>query len=187
MSRTIVIEFLTLDGVVDDPDGSGGTPSGGWAFRHGPDTIAGDKFQLGAALNDGIMVLGHNTWKQFSRIWPNRDDDFSRRMNAIPKLVLSRSTTDFADWANSTHLDGDLGEVVRRTSEERDVIIAGSISVVHALMAADLIDEYRLLIFPTIAGTGRHLFPNGAAHANLRTVTAEPSGAAVLVRFERDA
>ncbi len=186
MSRTIAIEFVTLDGVLDDPDGSDGTASGGWAFRHGPDTVAGDKFQLGAVLDKGVMVLGHNTWKQFSRIWPDRDDEFSRRMNAVPKLVVSRSATEFAEWANSTHFDGDLVEVVRRKSEERDVIIAGSISVVHALMAADLIDEYRLLIFPTIVGTGRYLFPNGAAPVNLRTVGAESSGAAVLARFERD-
>jgi hypothetical protein len=72
----IVIEFITLDGIVSDPDGSGGTPTGGWAFRHGPETVAGDKFRLGSTLDEGVMVLGRRTWQLFSRLWPGRDDPF---------------------------------------------------------------------------------------------------------------
>ena len=75
----IVIQFITLDGVVSDPDGSGGTPAGGWAFRHGPETVAGDKFRLGSTLDGGVMLLGRTTWQLFSRLWPGRDDPFAAR------------------------------------------------------------------------------------------------------------
>ncbi|MEV0414959.1 dihydrofolate reductase family protein [Streptomyces sp. NPDC050448] len=181
----IVIEFITLDGVVSDPDGSGGTPLGGWAFRHGPETVAGDKFRLGSALDDGVMLLGRTTWQLFSRLWPGRDDPFSARMNAVPKLVASRRLTDASAWANSRILEGDLVDTVKR--ERRDVIITGSLSVVHALMAADLIDEYRLLTFPTVLGAGERLFPAGAPPVYLECVSAEPVGAAVLARYRRAA
>lgn len=83
----IVIQFITLDGIVSDPDGSGSTPSGGWAFRPGPETVAGDKFRLGTVLDEGVMLLGRTTWQLFSRIWPGRDDSFATRLNAAPKLV----------------------------------------------------------------------------------------------------
>ena len=103
----IVIEFITLDGIVSDPDGSGGTPAGGWAFRHGPEAVAGDKFRLGSVLDDGVLLLGRKTWELFSRIWPGRDDPFSTRMNAAPKLVASRTLTDASAWQNSQAVDGD--------------------------------------------------------------------------------
>ncbi|MBW8802147.1 MAG: riboflavin biosynthesis protein RibD, partial [Streptomyces sp.] len=104
----IVIEFVTLDGIVSDPDGSAGTPTGGWAFRHGPETVAGDKFRLGRTLDDGVMLLGRTTWQLFSRIWPGRDDPFATRMNAAPKLVASRTLTDTSAWGNSRVMDGGL-------------------------------------------------------------------------------
>jgi dihydrofolate reductase len=181
----IVIQFITLDGIVSDPDGSGSTTAGGWAFRHGPETVAGDKFRLGSTLDDGVMLLGRTTWQLFSRLWPGRDDPFSGRMNAVPKLVASRTLADASAWANSQLIDGDLVDVVKR--ERRDVIIAGSLSVVRALMAEDLVDEYRLLIFPTILGTGERLFPAGGPPAYLECLSAEPIGAAVLTRYGMEA
>jgi dihydrofolate reductase len=181
----IVIEFMTLDGIFSDPDGSAGTPTGGWAFRHDPATVAGDKFRLGSTLDEGVMVLGRSTWQLFSRLWPGRDDPFSTRMNAVPKLVASRTLTDTSAWANSTVIDGDLVDAVKR--EQRDVIITGSLSVVHALMAEDLIDEYRLLTFPTILRTGERLFPADGSPAYLECLSAEPAGAAVLTRYGRAA
>src|SRR3954453_17704320 len=177
----IVIQFITLDGIVSDPDGSGGTPTGGWAFRHGPETVAGDKFGLGSTLDDGVMLLGRTTWQLFSRLWPGRDDPFSARMNAVPKLVASRTLIDTSAWANSKIIDGDLIDAVE--PERRDVIITGSRSVVRALMAEDLIDEYRLLTFPTILGTGERLFPAGGSPTYLECLSAEPAGAAVLTRY----
>jgi dihydrofolate reductase len=181
----IVIEFITLDGIVSDPDGSGGMPAGGWAFRHGPETVAGDKFRLGNKLDEGVMLLGRRTWQLFSRLWPGRDDPFSARMNAVPKLVATRGRIDTSAWANSQVIDGDLIDAVKR--EPRDVIITGSLSVVHALMAEDLIDEYRLLTFPAILGTGERLFPPGGPSAYLECLSAEQAGAAVLARYGRTA
>ncbi|MEU6852802.1 dihydrofolate reductase family protein [Actinacidiphila alni] len=181
----VVIEFITLDGIVSDPDGSGGTPSGGWAFRYGPEAVAGDKFRLGGTLDNGVMLLGRTTWQLFSRLWPGRDDPFSARMNAVPKLVASRTVTDTSAWANSRVLDGGLVDAVRR--ERRDVVVTGSLSLVHALAAEDLVDEYRLLTFPTVLGTGRRLFPEGAPRADLECVSAERTGAAVLSVYRRAA
>jgi dihydrofolate reductase len=82
--RVIVIEFITLDGVVEDPDGSAGTPYGGWAFRHGPETVAGDKFRLGAIMETGTMLLGRRTWELFAGLRPHRVDPFSQRLNRMP-------------------------------------------------------------------------------------------------------
>src|ERR1700684_3525022 len=179
----IVIEFVSLDGIVSDPDGSGGTPAGGWAFRHGPEAVAGDKFRLGRVLDDGVMLLGRRTWELFAKIWPGRDTPFAQRMNAVPKLVLSRTLTDASAWSNS-QVAADPVDVVRR--EPRDLIITGSLSIVHPLMTAGLIDEYRLLTFPTILGTGARLFPAGGPPAYLECRSAEQSGAAVLTRYGRD-
>ncbi len=181
----IVIQFITLDGIVSDPDGSDGSPAGGWAFRHGRETVAGDKFQLGRVLDDGVMLLGRTTWQLFSRLWPERDDPFSKRMNAAPKMVASRTLADVSAWANSRVIDGDVVDAVKR--EQRDVIITGSLSIVRALMAADLIDEYRLLTFPTILGAGERLFPAGGPPVYLECLSAEEAGAAVLTRYRRTA
>jgi dihydrofolate reductase len=181
----IVIEFITLDGIVSDPDGSAGTPLGGWAFRHGPEAVAGDKFRLGRTLDDGVLLLGRATWQLFSRLWPGRDDPFAARMNAVPKLVASRTLphADTSAWANSQLLDGDLVDAVKR--EGRDVVVTGSLSVVDRLMAADMVDEYRLLTFPTVLGTGRRLFQTGSRHAELECLAAEQVGAAVLTVHRR--
>jgi dihydrofolate reductase len=179
----IVIQFITRDGVVSAPDGSDGRPAGGWAFRHGPAAVAGDPFRLGSTLDDGVLLLGRTTWQFFSQLWPKRDDPFSARMNAVPKLVATRTLTDTSAWANSRVVEGDLIGAVRR--EPRDVIVMGSLSVTRALMAGDLIDEYRLITFPTILGTGERLFPSGGKPTYLECLSAEQAGAVVLTRYGR--
>ncbi|MGI5200552.1 dihydrofolate reductase family protein [Spirillospora sp. CA-108201] len=121
----------------------------------------------------------------FSRLWPGRDDPFSARMNNARKVVVSRTLTDTSAWANSEVVDGDLVDAVKR--ERRDVIITGSLGVVHTLMAGDLVDEYRLLTFPTILGTGARLFPAGCPLAHLECLSSEQVGAAVLTRYGRAA
>jgi dihydrofolate reductase len=181
----IVIEFITMDGIVTDPDGSGGTPAGGWAFRYGPEAVTGDKFRIGSVLDEGVLLLGRKTWEMFSRIWPGRDDPFSARMNAVPKLVATRTLTDTAAWENSKAVDGDILDAVKR--EQRDVVIMGSLSLVHTLMGNDLIDEYRLLTFPTILGTGERLFPTDGPPADLELVSAAQIGATVFAQYRRPA
>ena len=135
-----VIEFSTLDGVVHDPDGSAGSPGGGWAFRYGPGPVAGDKFRLGELLETATMLLGRHTWQQFSHLWPQRDDDFAKLMNDMPKLVASRTLDDVSAWDNSSVLEGDLVDEARARSATGDIIVTGSTRVVHQLAAHDLVD-----------------------------------------------
>ncbi|TDV56458.1 dihydrofolate reductase family protein [Actinophytocola oryzae] len=187
MSDLTVIEFVTLDGVIEDPDGSGGTPNGGWAFRHGPEAVAGDKFLLGPLLDTGVMLLGRTTWELFAKIWPTRTDEFSTRMNNIPKLVASHSLTSVDDWQNSSLLEDDLVTTVRRRKAEQDVIVTGSISVVHELAGHDLVDEYRLLVFPSVFGTGQRLFSDHTPPTDLRLSAVEQRGPAALLRYRKAA
>ncbi len=186
MGQLIVIEFMTLDAKVSDPDGSGGTPTGGWAFRHGPDAVAGDKFGLGATLDGGAMLLGRRTWEMFARIWPNRDDEFSQRMNAVPKLVVSSRERDLSAWSGSRRLDGDLVDGVRRELTDGDLIVAGSLSVVGELAAQDLVDQYRLLTFPTVVGEGTPLFDPAGPSLKLTCTSAIQAGPAVLTTYDVD-
>jgi dihydrofolate reductase len=186
MYQTIVITFTTLDGVMEDPDGRDGTQNGGWAFRHGPDAVAGDKFKLGPVLDRGVLLMGHKTWQAFSKLWPNRADDFSATMNRIPKLVVSRGSPDLNAWANSSVLNGDLIEAIGKAKAEYDVIVVGSASVVHALAEHNLVDEYRIMVFPDLLGHGTRLFTDETVPTRLRLVSAETAGPAVLMRYERD-
>ncbi len=150
MSHVIVVEFVSLDGVMEDPDGSGGSPRGGWAFRYGRP----DPFGLGEVLRSGALLLGRHTWQQFAGIWPGRDDPFSAQLNAKRK-------------------------------QEQDIVVMGSTSVVRTLMARDLVDEYRLLVFPLVLGTGTRLFPDGTAPADLALVSAQARGAVARLVYTR--
>jgi dihydrofolate reductase len=186
MGRVIVIEFMSVDGVMQDPDGREGTPLGGWAFRYGPETVAGDKFALGEVLRTGTMLLGRRTWEMFAGIWPGRHDEFSDAMNAVPKLVASRSLETAGRWQNSAVLEGDLAAAVKERRQAQDIIVAGSASVVRALAAHDLVDEYRLLVFPLVLGTGQRVFAEGGPPAELALVAAETMGAAARLTYRRD-
>ncbi|HTW97564.1 MAG TPA: dihydrofolate reductase family protein [Acidimicrobiales bacterium] len=187
MHKIIVIAFTSLDGIIEDPDGSRGTANGGWAFRHGPEAVAGDKFALGPVLESAALLLGRRTWELFSHLWPNRSDEFSSTMNRIPKLVVSRTLTDVSTWANSTVVGDDLLPAVEEQTRRRDIVVAGSVSIVHALAAADLVDEYRLLVFPTALGEGARLFAAETAPTHLRLLSADAAGQAVLLRYGRPA
>lgn len=187
MSRIIVIQFVTLDGVVHDPDGADGSPHGGWAFRHGPEAIAGDKFALGEVLDTGALLLGRRTWEKFAGLWPTREDEFSAKMNAIPKLVASRTLDDVGAWSNSTLLDGDLLAEAAARKAESDIVVVGSATVAHALIGADLVDEYRLLVFPTLAGDGTRLFESPRPSTAFTLASAPSSGPAALLVYSRAA
>jgi dihydrofolate reductase len=186
MHNLIVIEFITLDGVVEDPDGSAATPRGGWAFRHGPEAVAGDKFGLGPLLDTGVMLLGRTTWELFAKIWPGRSDEFATKLNNIGKLVVSRSLTSADAWQNSTVVGDDPVTVVRRLKARQDVIVTGSISVVHTLARHGLVDEYRLMVFPTVVGAGNRLFAGGTPPTELSLSSVERRGAAALLSYRLD-
>lgn len=177
MGRLIVTQFITLDGVVEDPDGSDHTSFGGWAMRHGPQGVAGDKFRLGPILEHGTLLFGRRTWEHFSTLWPTRDDPFSQAMNAATKAVATRRVIDPHVWANSRAIDTPLADWLRDTVATTDVVVIGSESVVTALAEEDLVDEYRLLVFPTAVGSGRRLFPTGHS---LELASVEQVGPAAL-------
>jgi dihydrofolate reductase len=110
-------------------------------------------------LDTGAMLLGRRTWQLFAGIWPGRDDPFSAKLNAMPKLVASHSLENAAGWQNSTVLRGDLVTEAGKRKQEQDIVVTGSVSVIRELMAHDLVDEYRLLVFPLVLGAGTRLFP----------------------------
>jgi len=177
MRRLIVVQFTTIDGVVEDPDGSDGTDFGGWAMRHGPQGVAGDKFRLGPVLGTGTLLFGRHTWEHFSTLWPRRDDPFSTAMNRATKAVASSGQPDLSAWPNSHQVDRPLTAWTRATKETVDIVVIGSGSVVTHLANVGLVDEYRLLIFPTATGAGRRLF---RAPHQLSLHRAEQVGPAVL-------
>jgi dihydrofolate reductase len=180
MARIIVAQFITLDGVVEDPDGSGGTSFGGWAFRHGREAVAGDKFAYGPILQTGVFLFGRNTWEHFSTLWPGRDDPFARALNSADKAVATRSGVDLGQWQNSRVVSGDVLDWARRESVDRDVVIIGSGSIVELFVEAGLVGEYRLRVFPTATGAGRRLFENGC---RLDLVGAERMGPTMLTIY----
>jgi dihydrofolate reductase len=179
MSDVIVIQFITLDGVVSDPDGRSGTGYGGWAFKYGSGPVSDDKFRLGARMTDGVQLYGRRTWEHFARLWPGRDTDYARVMNSVPKRVATRTGIDATAWSSSAAIDGDPLTWVKDERTQRDVVVIGSLSLVHALAAADLVDEYRLITFPTVVGAGDRLFAAGTP-ADFRFTVAEPADAAAL-------
>jgi dihydrofolate reductase len=183
MGHVIVTGFISLDGIVTDPDGSGDTAAGGWAFRHGPETHSGDKFRLGELMDTGVLLLGRNTWELFSKLWPNRTDDFSTRMNKMAKVVASHTLTDLSAFPNSTLMDGSLTDYVR--AEPRTIAVTGSLSVIRALQAADLVDEYRLMTLPSIVGTGEKMFGPTDNPVHLRLTSLVQTGAASLATYKR--
>ncbi|MBN9619989.1 MAG: dihydrofolate reductase [Actinobacteria bacterium] len=160
MGRIVVSEFVSLDGVMEDPGGAEGYRHGGWAlgFDRGP---SGDAFKLDELLAAEVMLLGRVTYQGFAAAWPSREDEqgFAAKMNGMPKYVVSTTLTS-ADWNNSTVLSGDpIEEITALTARTTgDLLVAGSAQLVQLLAAHDLVDEYRLMIFPTLLGAGKRLF-----------------------------
>jgi dihydrofolate reductase len=181
-NRVIAVAFTTLDGVVEDPDGSWGTPFGGWGFDFGPQVFAGDKFQLGPILETGALLFGRSTWQLFAQRWPTRTDSFATAMNQARKHVASRTLDSVEAWSNSVLLQLDLADAVEQLRADGDVVIVGSTEIVHQLAARGLIDEYRLLVLPTVVGTGARLFDGTGARLQLTSADAGDPG--LLLRYD---
>ena len=158
MGKVAVTEFISLDGVVEDPGGSENFERGGWAFDfdRGED---GDKFKLDEALESDALLLGRITWQGFADAWPQREGDFADKFNQMPKYVVSSTLKD-PEWNNTTVLDGDVVEAVSKLKQEQEGIVAvhGSPSQAQALIENDLVDELHLMVFPVVLGTGKRLF-----------------------------
>jgi dihydrofolate reductase len=183
MRRIVVTEFISADGVIEDPGGAEGTRHGGWTFKfNDPD---GMKFKLDEAMDHEAMLLGRVTYEGFAKAWPGMTDDvgFADKMNGMAKYVVSKTLTQ-ADWNNSAILSGDLGHEVRALKEQDggDILVAGSASLVRGLTDLGLVDEYRLMMFPIALGAGKRLFDgiSDAAALTLADVTPLKSGTVIL-------
>jgi dihydrofolate reductase len=166
MGRIVVTEFVSLDGVMEDPGGSEGTKHGGWTFRFNRGA-GGDRFKLDEIRDAEALLLGRVTYQGFAAAWPTIQDPdgFADRMNGMPKYVVSTTLSDGdATWNNSAVVRGDVVAELRRLKKkiEGDLLVAGSASLVRVLAENDLVDEYRLMVFPIALGAGKRLFEDVA-------------------------
>jgi dihydrofolate reductase len=158
MGRIVVTEFVSLDGVVEDPGGSEDFKYGGWSFEFSRGD-EGDKFKLDETRAADALLLGRVTYEGFAQAWPEREGEFADKFNGMPKYVVSSTISEPA-WNNSTVLQGDLGEAVAavRGKHDGDIVVHGSAQLVQALLQRDLVDELRLMVFPVVLGAGKRLF-----------------------------
>jgi dihydrofolate reductase len=186
MGRIVVTEFVSLDGVMEDPGGSENFKHGGWTFEisRGDE---GDKFKLDETMSSDALLLGRRTYEGFAEAWPSREGEFADRFNSMPKYVVS-STLGDPDWSNSTVLSGDLADEVKRVRDEHDgdVVVHGSAQLVQGLLENDLVDELRLMVFPVVLGDGKRLFGETSDKKPLRLKSTQTvgDGVAILV-YER--
>jgi dihydrofolate reductase len=161
MGKLVVTEFVSVDGVFEDPGGAEGYEHGGWTFEYDRGE-EGNAFKLDELLEAQVQLLGRKTYEGFAAAWPSREGPFADKLNSDPKVVVSSTLTN-PEWQNTTVLSGDVAEQVWKLKDETEgvILVAGSGTLVGTLLAADLIDELRLMVFPTILGRGRRLFPEG--------------------------
>jgi dihydrofolate reductase len=187
MGDLVVTEFVTLDGVMQDPGGSGEYERGGWAFTfdRGPE---GDKFKYEELMASDAQLLGRLTYEGFAKAWPTMEGtgEFGEKMNAMPKFVVS-TTLDNPEWNNTTVLKGDLAKEVEALKQQfaGDILVAGSGQLVTSLLANDLVDELHLMVFPILLGDGKRLFANAEATKPLKLVESRQTGAVAILTFSR--
>jgi dihydrofolate reductase len=184
VSKLVVSEFLTLDGVFEDPGGAEGLPYGGWAFEfeRGPE---GDKFKLDELMAADALLLGRTTYEGFAAAWPKMEGTgaFGERMNSMPKFVVS-STLENPEWNNTRVVDASgFGDRVRQLKGEfqGDLLVNGSGRLACGLAEHGLVDEYRLMVFPTAVGRGKRLFEGLGTSQALRMVGTQRAGDTVIL------
>jgi dihydrofolate reductase len=185
VGRIVVTEFITVDGVVEDPGGNEGHPHGGWAFE----TVRGEgeQFKSDETMGSDALLLGRRTYQGFADAWPSREGDFADKFNSMPKYVVSSTLRD-AEWSNSTVLGGDLAEEVAelRRRHDGDIVVHGSAQLVQALLDNGLVDELRLMVFPVVLGSGKRLFGDGAKQS-LQLAESRNVGDGVVILIYRSA
>jgi len=181
VGRIVVTEFVSLDGVVEAPGGGESFKHGGWSFEieRGDE---GDKFKLDEALSAEALLLGRVTYEGFAAAWPSRDGEFADKFNNMPKYVVSSTLTD-PEWNNTTVVTGDVAEAVGKLKQEQDgdIVVHGSPRLVQALVEHDLVDEYRLMVYPVILGSGKRLFGETTDKKSLRLVDSKTVGDGVAI------
>ena len=188
MGDVVVTEFISLDGVIEDPGGSEDFEHGGWSFEFNRGD-EGDRFKLDELMAADVQLLGRTTYQGFAAAWPDMRQstgDFGEKMNAMPKHVVSTTLSDEdASWENSTVIRDDVPGAVRKLTQEvdGDILIAGSATLARSLADEGLIDRINLMMFPIVLGTGKRLFPEGIPRSTLELDTVEqvgPDGVLVL-------
>jgi dihydrofolate reductase len=181
VGRIVVTEFVSLDGVMEDPGGSENFKHGGWsfAFSRGDE---GDKFKLDETRASDALLLGRVTYEGFADAWPSREGEFADKFNSMPKYVLS-STLQDPEWSNSTVLKGDLAEEVAKLKQEHDgdIVVHGSAQLAQTLIEDDLVDELRLMVFPVMLGSGKRLFGDTSDKKSLQLVDSKVVGDGVAI------
>jgi dihydrofolate reductase len=185
MGKIVVTEFVSLDGVMEDPGGAEDYKHGGWTFEidRGEE---GDKFKLDETFEAEAQLLGRVTYEGFADAWPSREGDFADKFNAMPKYVVS-STLGEPEWNNSTVLRGDLVAEITKLKSEVDgvILVAGSAQLVQGLIEHDLVDELRLMVFPVVLGSGKRLFGDVIEKKPLQLTDSKTVGAGVaLLTYE---
>jgi dihydrofolate reductase len=181
MGRIIVTEFISVDGVVEDPGGSENFKYGGWTFEFSRGE-EGDQFKLDETLEAEAQLLGRVTYEGFAEAWPPRDGEFADKFNNMPKYVVS-STLKNPEWTNSTVLDGDMAESVAKLKDEvdGDIVVHGSVQLVQGLIEHGLVDELRLMVFPVVLGGGKRLFGETSDKRTLRLTDSKTVGDGVSI------
>jgi dihydrofolate reductase len=185
VGRIVVTEFVSLDGVMEDPGGAESFRHGGWSFEieRGDE---GNTFKLDETLSSEALLLGRATYEGFAEAWPSREGEFADKFNTMPKYVVS-STLGEPQWNNSTVLKGDAAEEVAKLKQEQDgdIVVHGSAQLVQALIEHDLVDELRLMVYPVVLGSGKRLFGETSDKKRLRLVDSQVVGDGVLIlRYE---
>jgi len=181
VGRLIATEFVSLDGVMEDPGGSEHFEHGGWSFKFDRGE-EGDEFKLDETRQSDALLLGRVTYQGFAEAWPSRTGEFADKFNSMPKFVVSTTLEDPL-WNNTTVIKGNVAEEVSKLKQQAggDIAIHGSAQLVQTLLEDDLIDEYRLMVFPIVLGSGKHLFRDTGKATTLKLVDSKTVGAGVLI------
>jgi dihydrofolate reductase len=186
MGRIVVTEFVSLDGVMEDPGGSEGSKHGAWTFQFSRGE-EGDRFKLDETMGSEALLLGRVTYEGFAAAWPSREGEFADKFNTMPKYVVS-STLGEPEWANTTVLTGDVADAVARLRREQDgdIVVHGSAMLAQALLENDLVDELRLMVFPVVLGSGKRLF-GASGMKRLQLADSKSVGDGVIILVYRPA
>lgn len=176
MARIIVTEFVSLDGVMEAPGGGEDYKHAGWTFEINRGE-GGNQFKIKETADSEALLLGRVTYEGFAKAWPSVKNDFADKFNRMPKYVIS-STLKKADWNNSTILSGDVIEEITKLKKKLkgNIVVHGSARLVQALLANDLIDELRLMVFPVILGSGKKLFDGMDEKKSMKLITSQTVG-----------
>jgi dihydrofolate reductase len=188
VGRIVVTEFVSLDGVIEDPGGSEDFKYGGWSFEISSGEEGG-KFKVDETFASEALLLGRVTYEGFAEAWPSRDGDFADKFNTMPKYVVS-STLDAPTWNNTTVLKGDVADEVAKLKQDvdGDIVVHGSAQLAQTLLEHDLVDELRLMVYPVVLGTGKRLFGHTSDKKPLKLVDSKivGDGVAILVYKRAD-